>query len=376
MAASHLKAEAQPMQSETKWRDATNILCIRLDSLGDVLMTSPAFRALKETQPARRLSLLTSTSGARIASLIEGLDETLVYDPPWMKATPPAGGGHAELQMAEQLKRGRFDAAIIFTAFSQSPLPAALLTFMADIPLRLAYCRENPYQLLTDWIPEVDYVGQTYMRHEVQRQLDLVAAVGSSTADEHIRISVPPDAMAKTRQMLAQVGVDTCKPWLILHPGATAPSRRYPAERFAVVARQLAAQHGFQVVFTGTDPEIELIEDIRQEMHSDSFSLAGQLNVDALAAAISLAPILITNNTGPVHIAAGVQTPVIDLYALTNPQHTPWMLPQRTLSHDVPCKYCYKSICPLGHHHCLALIPPEEVVEAALSLLHEASTAA
>ncbi|MGA8351985.1 MAG: glycosyltransferase family 9 protein, partial [Isosphaeraceae bacterium] len=77
------------------------------------------------------------------------------------------------------------------------------------------------------------------------------------------------------------------------------------------------------------------------------------------------------NNTGPVHVAAAVGTPVVDLYALTNPQHTPWGVPNRVLNHDVPCKYCYKSVCPEGHHHCLTLVPPEAVVEAVRALFAE-----
>ncbi|MEX2599096.1 MAG: glycosyltransferase family 9 protein, partial [Dehalococcoidia bacterium] len=67
-------------------------------------------------------------------------------------------------------------------------------------------------------------------------------------------------------------------------------------------------------------------------------------------------------------IAAAVGTPVVDLYALTNPQHTPWQVPNRTLFHDVPCKNCYKSICPEGHHHCLRLVPPEAIVDAVRAL--------
>jgi ADP-heptose:LPS heptosyltransferase len=90
-----------------------------------------------------------------------------------------------------------------------------------------------------------------------------------------------------------------------------------------------------------------------------------------MGALLALAPLLIANNTGPVHIAAAVGTPVVDLYALTNPQHTPWGVPNRVLSHDVPCKYCYKNVCPEEHNNCLRLITPESVVQATYELLHE-----
>jgi lipopolysaccharide heptosyltransferase II len=359
------------MTDPKAWQGARNILCIRLDSLGDVLMTSPALRALKESRPDRRLSLLTSRAGAQASSLIEEVDQTIAYDPPWMKATPPMVRSDAEFRRIQQLKRVGFDGAVIFTTFSQSPLPAALMAFMADIPLRLAYCRENPYQLLTDWLPETDQPEDSGMRHEVRRQLDLVAAVGSQTANERISLAVPPDALERARHLLDEIELDQSQPWIIIHPGASAPSRRYPADGFASAAQELAAGHRVQIVFTGTEPELPLIENIRRAMRARSFSLAGRLSLQEFSAAISLAPLLVSNNTGPVHIAAGVQTPVVDLYALTNPQHTPWMLPNRTLSHDVPCKYCYKSVCPVGHHHCLKLVPPQAIVEAALDLLRE-----
>jgi hypothetical protein len=70
-------------------------------------------------------------------------------------------------------------------------------------------------------------------------------------------------------------------------------------------------------------------------------------------------------------MAAALGTPVVDLYALTNPQHTPWMVPHRVLYHDVPCRNCYKSICPLGHHNCLRLVSPDDVVSAAVSVFIE-----
>src|SRR5205085_9424931 len=99
-----------------------------------------------------------------------------------------------------------------------------------------------------------------------------------------------------------------------------------------------------------------------------SYSLAGLLDLGELAALIQLAPLLIANNTGPAHIAAALGTPVLVLYALTHPQHAPWMVNSRVLYHDVPCKFCYRSICPQAHHNCLSLVTPGEVVEAAKEL--------
>jgi lipopolysaccharide heptosyltransferase II len=349
------------------WNQVENLLCIRLDTIGDVLMTTPAIRALKETHPNRRITLLTSSAGTATASLVPELDEVIVYDAPWLKATSSRIDSRPEYEMALRLRHLQFDAAVIFTVYSQSPLPSAFLCYLADIPLRLAHCHENPYQLLTHWVKDPE--PEKFVRHEVRRQLDLVATVGCLGVDERMSMRVPQPASCRVQDILQKLGIDQERPWVIIHPGATAPSRRYPPEGFASVARRLVLDMGIQVIFTGTEPERELVKGIQTAMSAPSHSLVGCLNLGEMAAIVAIAPVLIANNTGPVHIAAAVGTPVVDLYALTNPQHTPWGVPHRVLFHDVPCKYCYKSICPEGHHHCLRLVTPESIVGAVCELL-------
>src|SRR5919197_6440695 len=97
---------------EPTWSAARPVLCVRLDALGDVLMTTPALRALKHSCPGRRLTLLTSTGGAAVATLVPEVDEVIPYDPPWMKATAPRKNSAAEYAMAERLRRRHFDAAV------------------------------------------------------------------------------------------------------------------------------------------------------------------------------------------------------------------------------------------------------------------------
>ena len=349
------------------WDQATNVLAVRLDALGDVLMTTPALRALKRSRPRRRLTLLTSPGAGALAPLLPDVDDVWLYDAPWMKATAPRSDSGPEFAMIDRLRRGGFDGAVIFTVYSQNPLPAAFLCQLADIPRRLAHCRENPYQLLTHWVREVEPHQTT--RHEVRRQLDLVAPIGCHAADERLGLRVPREERGRVRQTLRSLGIGGGGRWLLIHPGASAPSRRYPPEKFAEAACLLVREHGCRVVFTGVEAERPLVEQIRAAMGADSLSLAGRLNLAEFAALVSLAPVLIANNTGPVHVAAAVGTPVVDLYALTNPQHTPWGVPHRVLNHDVPCKCCYRSVCPEKHQHCLSLVPPEAVVQAACELL-------
>jgi ADP-heptose:LPS heptosyltransferase len=234
-------------------------------------------------------------------------------------------------------------------------LPAAFLCLLADIPLRLAHCRENPYRLLTDWVKELE--PETCIRHEVRRQLDLVAAIGCTGPDDRLTITIGSQASERVDRLLSP-RIDRKRRWIVIHPGATALSRRYPLASFAAVAGQLARRHECQIVWTGSQAEAGMIDEAQQAMQEPSVVIAQ-------------APLVISNNTSAVHLASAAGTPVVDLYALTNPQHTPWRVPNRVLFEDVPCRFCYKSVCPEGHHRCLQGVSPDAVVEAALELLND-----
>jgi ADP-heptose:LPS heptosyltransferase len=348
------------------WQQARRILCVRLDSLGDVLMCTPAMRALRQAVPGRTLTLLGSPSGAAAQPFIPELDDAIAWDAPWVKAAPTDARSPAPAPIATLAARA-FDAAVIFTTYTQSALPAALLCQLAGIPLRLAHCRENPYDLLTDWIPDPE--PATLVRHEVQRQLALVQRVGCRSAAPGLSFVPRPADFAVARMRLSAAGVAPDQPWILLHPGASAASRRYPAAQWAQVLRLLADDPRLPLVLTGGAAEAALVDAIQFASAVPAISLAGRLSLGELGAALQMAAVAVTNNTGPAHMAAAVGTPVVDLYALTNPQHTPWHVRNRVLFHDVPCRFCYKSTCPHGHQACLTGVAPQRVAAAVLELL-------
>ncbi|MFL9912161.1 lipopolysaccharide heptosyltransferase II [Paraburkholderia fungorum] len=362
-----------PDTSQPSWwgEDVKRILCVRLDNLGDVLMTTPAVHALRRSAANRHITLLASRSGVALAPFLDDVDEVIEYDAPWV-AQPLSDTRTLvdDQRMQDRLRRGSFDAAVIFTVYSQSPLPAAMLCYLAGIPRRLAHCRENPYALLTDWLREPEPQQRT--RHEVQRQLDLARHVGAHTPDTRMRFSVDEADRRTLDAQLSARGVDREVGWFVLHPGATAASRRYPPERFGEVATRLVRETGAPVLITGSSSERSLVEavirsaapGVRTQLHD----LSGALTLGELAALIERAGVLVSNNSGPVHLASALGTPVVDLYALTNPQHTPWQTPQRVLFRDVECRWCYRSVCPRQHHACLLGVAPGEVVQAALEL--------
>lgn len=348
------------------WRQTRKILCVRLDALGDVIMTGPALRALKQSVPDCHITLLTSASGAHAGRLMPCVDDVWSYEAPWMKGSHADRSAAADRALISRLRLGAFDAALVFTVYSQNPLPAALMCWLADIPLRIAHCRENPYHLLTDWIPEPE--PESYIRHEVRRQLDLVSHIGAEATNERLFLQLPGASFDRLDEILGPLRrrIDEA---VVIHAGATAESRRYPAEQWAVAADRLAQAWKGPIIFTGVESERPLVESIRSRMNAFTYSVVGELKLPEFAALLSRARVLIANNTGAVHVAAAVGTPVVDLYALTNPQHTPWLVPHRVLFHDVPCKYCYKSTCPQGHHECLRFVTPDEIVDAAAELL-------
>jgi ADP-heptose:LPS heptosyltransferase len=355
------------------FRRASRLLAIRLDAMGDVVMTTPALRAMRYGAPAARISLLTSSSGATVAPLIPFIDEVIVYDAPWVKrpaAPAPADAATdaaTDRSMLERLREERFDAAVVFTVHSQSPLPAALLCRLAGIPRVLAHCRENPYELISDWIPEPEPDAPS--RHEVRRQLDLVGAAGFVADEEHLTLHVPDHRAREARGLAGELGLRPGDSWVVLHPGGSAASRRYPVELWVLVAGSLARDYGVRLVLTGTAAERELTGEIAEATGLDAVDLAGRLDVPGLCALLALAPVLVAGNSGPVHLAAAVGTPVVDVYAMTNLQHTPWGVPSRVITNPVPCAGCRRSVCPLGHHRCMTGIDPQRVVSATVDLL-------
>lgn len=350
------------------WDAAKNVLCVRLDTIGDVLMTTPAIRALRAGSPGRRITLLTSPEGAAVARLVPEIDDVIEYAAPWVKGSPPAPDQRGERRVIETLRGARFDAAAIFTVYTQSALPAAMLCRLAGIPRSLAHCREQAYRLLTHRVPEDE--PEHGVRHETQRQLDLVASIGCAATDDRLSLAVPDAARSRIAALLAGAG-SGARPWAVVHPGATAASRRYPPESFAAAADALVREHGWRIVLAGGRGDAAAVAGVRRAMRARALDLSGRLTLAELAALIEAAPVLIANNSAPVHVAAAVGTPVVDLYALTNPQHTPWRVPARVLYHDVPCRWCYRSVCPAGHHACLREVSPADVVRATLELYAE-----
>jgi lipopolysaccharide heptosyltransferase II len=358
---------------DEQWRSVKRILTVRLDNLGDVLVTTPAIHAIKSSFHDVKVTLLTSPVGAQVARLNPDIDDVIVYEAPWMDPWHRlALDSQREQQMIATIRKQQFDGAIIFTSYHQSSLPAAYLCYVADIPLRVAASIDGPGSLLT-----TRHKHPERMMHEVERGLDLVNAIGLTTNTLDLVLKVPAVARESVFEYLSIRNVDLQRPLCVIHPGCSMPARTYPWDMFASVIDLVVERLGATVIVTGAEDEQSLVEQVLNKVqeHNRSLTLAcaGIIPFPEFSALIEAAELVITNNTGPMHIAAAVKTPVIALFALTNPpeQWGPWLVPHRQLYHDVSCRICYKRICPYGHE-CLRLVTPEMVADSAKELLTDA----
>ena len=240
-----------PLHVHEEWRDVRRVLAIRLDNLGDVLVTTPAIHAMRESLPDAAITLLASPVGAQAGRLNPDLADIVVYNAPWMDPWSRLPLDPArEMQAIAQLSAGRYDAAVIFSSFRQSPLPAAYLCYLAGIPLRLAASIDGPGSLLT-----TRHRHPERMMHEVERGLDLVAAVGMRTRDDRLVLRVPDGARDEIAGLVAGQ-----RPLIVVHPGCSMPARTYPWEQYVEVVDLLVRDLGARVVLTGGDDERPLVD--------------------------------------------------------------------------------------------------------------------
>jgi ADP-heptose:LPS heptosyltransferase len=337
--------------------------------MGDLLMTTPAIRALKESIKCR-ITVLTSSMAAGIALSVPEIDDVIVFDVPWVKTSSvPESDCY---KVVEKIRQHQFDGAVVFNVYSQNPVPSIMLAYLAEIPLRLGYCRENPYELLTDWLP--DQEPYSFVRHQVLRDLDLVAAIGATTKNEKLSLRFNIELLPSLNTKLIGEGIAVQRPWLILHPGVSEEKRMYPKELWIKTAKIIQEATGFQLLFTGTASEASLASELAEESGSDCFSLAGKLSLQEFMLLVQQAPLVVSVNTGTIHIAAAAGTPVVVLYALTNPQHSPWHTVGEVLLFDVPpglrsknevIRFVQENLHPKG----LSMVRPCDVLQAVEKVL-------
>jgi ADP-heptose:LPS heptosyltransferase len=335
---------------------AGTVLVARLDNAGDVLLAGPAVRAV--AAHVDKVVMLTGPHGSAAAELLPGVDRVIEWCAPWIDPDPaPITAGHvAALQNAVRAQAAH--AALLLTSFHQSPLPLALLLRLAGVGWIGAISEDYPGSLLD-------------LRHriegdlpEAQRALHLARAAG-------YRLPAGDDGRLAVRRPLPDVEHLTGAPgYVVVHPGASAPARQWPARHCARAVRALAAA-GHRVVVTGSDRERPLTAEVAGATGVD---LGGRTDLRTLAAVLDGACVVVAGNTGPAHLAAAVGTPVVSLFAPVVPaaRWAPYGVPTVLLGdQQAPCRDSRARHCPVPGHPCLSGVEPADVVAAVGSLRGE-----
>jgi ADP-heptose:LPS heptosyltransferase len=334
------------------WSAVERVLVVRADNLGDVVLATPAIRALRRAVPHAAVDLLASPVGAQVAPMVPGVRDVLTVSASWQQAgvptRSPAELAREEQVLVEEIWSRDYDAMVVFTSHSQSPWPVAHVGMLAGIGIRAVHSAEFGGAVATHWV-----TPPPTGTHQVDRCLHLLAALGIPAAGTELELAIP--------ETPASGGV-------ILAPGGSCPSKRYPAARFAEVAR-LLAEAGHSVWVTGSPKEAALVAEVVTGAGHPRVAPLGETGVPALAAAIAGADAVVCNNSGCLHLADAARTPIVCTYAGTEgrTEMPPRAAPATVLGRRVSCSPCRQFSCPYDQE-CLD-VTPEEVAAAALRLV-------
>jgi len=331
-------------------------LAVRLDSMGDVLLTGPAVRALAASSS---VTMLVGPEGRAAAELLPGVDDVLCWSAPWIVADPGPVRREDVDRLVAEVARGRLDRAVVFTSFHQSALPTALVLRMAGVPWVGAVSEDYPGSLLDLRLAPPGDVPET------ERALDLAAACGA-------RLDPGDDGRLRIRpEVLSAVARPVDAPYVVLHPGTSVPARAWPPDHFRAACAALRDE-GYAVVVTGAADEADLTAHVADAEVTGALDLGGRTDLGGLAGVLAGAEAVVVGNTGPAHLAAAVGTPVVSLFAPTVPaaRWAPYGVPVALLGDQrAPCAGTRATRCPVAGHPCLSSVAPTAVVEAVRQLV-------
>jgi len=341
--------------------DLTNILIRGVNWIGDAVLTLPVISAIRNTYANAHLCLLAKPWVADLYRLCPYIDEVLLYESPGRHE-----GIMGKFRLVQEIKKRNFDAAILL----QNAIEAALLTFLARIPLRAGYRSDGRGFLLTNPVPRTKGVRQI---HQSQYYIEMFRALGGKEPTLGPYLKLTEEDKRRAEEYLENYGVKKDSSFLILvAPGATyGPAKRWPEERFAALIDKICFNFPARVVLLGSKADRVIAETIVNKNKLPIINLVGETNLRLAVSIISIGHLLITNDSGLMHIGGVLDVPTVAIFGSTDPKKTaPLGNKKKILYKEVSCSPCLKEVCP-GDFACMNLISVEEVYEAIRSFLHE-----
>lgn len=347
-----------------------NILIVKTSAIGDVTHTLPALTALRSHFPDARITWLVEEAAAGIIEGHPEIDRLLVSRrKSWLRDFKRQKGKTLReiLAFIKKLRDTRYDLLLDFQGLLKSSMFVALCRAERKVGFgRGMEHAEMSYLFLNERVPPV-----SMDIHAVDRELALLRAIRIATEDTGYSLPLSPEERRQADILLQELGVDPGPPLVAINPMTTWPTKHWRNRGFAEMADRLHLA-GNQVVFTGGAADAGAITEILAEMRRPAVSVAGRTSLKGLAALFSWAAAVVSTDTGPMHIAAAVGTPVVALFGPTAPWRTgPYGKGHRIVRTACACSPCFKKSCALGTTACMRDIRVEEVMEAVNAVLAE-----
>jgi len=353
--------------SERESKNIERIVVRGTNWVGDAVMTIPALRQLRHLFPTAHITLATRAWAQGLFADAKFIDAVQVHE---------GTGLRSVVKQVRQWRQGNFDLAILFP----NSLETALVASLARVPLRIGYATDGRQSLLTHPLPLPEWRSS---KHEVFYYLKIVAELEWLVNREQTFLDTEPSTaldLSESRKHAAAdflhargvKGIGQRSRLVALCPGSiNSRAKRWPAERYAVLADRLIDELGAEVLLIGSEAEAEVTAAVRRQMMNQPVILTGETNLDQLVATLSLVDLLITNDTGPAHIASALGRPTLVIFGPTNPITTRPFSPFAEIVRNPPdCAPCMLRDCPIDHR-CMTAITVDEIFNRARRVLSD-----
>ena len=335
--------------------------------IGDAVMSTPAVRTIRENFPESEITLLAHPWVSDVFRYSPRVDRLIIYEKKGRHQ-----GVKGMLQLAGELRQEQFDCAILL----QNAFEAALITLAAGIPIRAGYTTDGRGLLLTHGVRKVAELNK---KHEVHYYQRILLGLGLQPAPNELELFIPGDQIDRVKQRMHELsGVRAgATPWIGFNPGAAfGPAKRWPAEKYGELAQMLCRGSEARIVLFGSAADRETAAAViaaAGPAASRMIDLTGATSLIEAMALIGECDVFVTNDSGLMHVAAALHTPLAAIFGSTDHIATgPYADNAVVIRKSLPCSPCKKTHCPEKHFRCMKLIESDEVFAAVQRILAEA----
>jgi len=315
--------------------------------IGDSILAIPSIRSLKTNFPDSSITIVAKNWVKDVFLNLEFVDNILII--------PDKNDLKSLKSTAKKLKKHEFDAGLLLT----NSFISALLFYMAGIPERWGYKKEGRRILLTKSVSNKNPRKKT---HQVQYYQNIISGLGLKISPPKLHLSVTKKEKDLAKEFLLSFDIDPQEKLVVLNPGAYYGSaKRWPVSKYRELAKNLQKKSNLNLLIIGSKAEANLAKSISAQLEKKPINLAGKTSLRMLAGVISLADVVISNDSGPMHLSNALGIPVVALFGPTIPAVTrPFHQPYKVIKKEAPCWPCSYRECPY-EHQCMLKITPEEV---------------